>query len=123
MTPETVDSLVLAYGLQVVFIVSFLSCLAVPLPASLVFMAAGTYAATGELSVGGVWLAGLLGAVLGEFFGKIEYGVGLAMILAQQSSNGPQVWALALLSGIVALLGFALVGLIARAIAPWSKGR
>ncbi|MGE0232848.1 MAG: DedA family protein [Flavobacteriaceae bacterium] len=71
MTPETVDTLILAYGLQVVFIVSFLSCLAVPLPASLVFMAAGTYAATGELSVGGVWLAGLLGAVLGDNTGYL----------------------------------------------------
>tara|TARA_B100001179_G_scaffold228495_1_gene212625 strand:- start:712 stop:1209 length:498 start_codon:yes stop_codon:yes gene_type:complete len=67
--------------------------------------------------------AAFLGAVLGEFFGKIEVGVGLAMILAQQASNGPQVWALALLSGGVALLGFALVGWIAKAIAPWSKGR
>lgn len=67
--------------------------------------------------------AAFLGAVLGEFFGKIELGVGLAMILAQQNSDAPRVWALALASGAVALLGFALVGLIARTIAPWSKGR
>ena len=67
--------------------------------------------------------AAFLGAVLGEFFGKIEVGVGIAMILAQQNSNAPLVWALALASGAVALLGFALVGLIARAIAPWSKGK
>ncbi|GAA1977822.1 ABC transporter permease [Microbacterium pumilum] len=67
--------------------------------------------------------AAFLGAVLGEFFGKIEVGVGIAMILAQQNSNAPQVWALALASGAVALLGFALVGLIARGIAPWSKGK
>lgn len=66
--------------------------------------------------------AAFLGAVLGEFFGKIETGVGIAMTLAQQSSNAPLVWALALASGAVALLGFALVGAIARAIAPWSKG-
>ncbi|SFR89188.1 ABC-type nitrate/sulfonate/bicarbonate transport system, permease component [Microbacterium sp. cf046] len=67
--------------------------------------------------------AAFLGAVLGEFFGKIEVGVGIAMILAQQNSNAPLVWALALASGAVALLGFALVGLVARAIAPWSKGK
>lgn len=67
--------------------------------------------------------AAFLGAVLGEFFGKIEAGVGLAMTLAQQASDGPLVWALALASGAVALIGFALVGLIARMIAPWSKGK
>lgn len=67
--------------------------------------------------------AAFLGAVLGEFFGKIERGVGLAMIVAQQASNASQVWALALAGGGVALLGFLLVGLLARLIAPWSKGR
>ena len=67
--------------------------------------------------------AAFLGAVLGEFFGKIESGVGIAMILAQQNSNAPLVWALALASGAVALLGFMLLGLVARAIAPWSKGK
>lgn len=61
--------------------------------------------------------------MLGEFFGKIEVGVGIAMILAQQNSNAPLVWALALASGAVALAGFALLGLLARAIAPWSKGK
>ncbi|MDQ0646641.1 ABC-type nitrate/sulfonate/bicarbonate transport system permease component [Microbacterium natoriense] len=66
--------------------------------------------------------AAFLGAVLGEFFGKIETGVGIAMTLAQQGSNAPVVWALALASGAVALVGFALVGAIARAVAPWSKG-
>jgi len=67
--------------------------------------------------------AAFLGAVLGEFFGKIEVGVGISMILAQQNSNAPLVWGLALASGAVALLGFALVGLVARGIAPWSKGK
>lgn len=67
--------------------------------------------------------AAFLGAVLGEFFGKIETGAGLAMILAQQASDAPLVWALALASGAVAVIGFALLGLVARVIAPWSKGK
>lgn len=66
--------------------------------------------------------AAFLGAVLGEFFGKVEMGVGAAMVIAQQQLNAPRVWALALASGFVALLCFMLVGLIARAIAPWSRG-
>jgi ABC-type nitrate/sulfonate/bicarbonate transport system permease component len=66
--------------------------------------------------------AAFLGAVLGEFFGKITVGVGPAMIAAQQALNAARVWDLALASGAVALAGYALVGLIARAVAPWSKG-
>ena len=63
-----------------------------------------------------------LGAVLGEFFGKITVGVGPAMIAAQQALNAPRVWDIALVSGAVALAGYALLGLVARAVAPWSRG-
>jgi ABC-type nitrate/sulfonate/bicarbonate transport system permease component len=66
--------------------------------------------------------AAFLGAVLGEFFGKITVGVGPAMIAAQQALNSARVWDIALASGAVALVGYALVGLVARAVAPWSKG-
>lgn len=66
--------------------------------------------------------AAFLGAVLAGFFGKIESGVGLAMMLAMQNSDGPRLWALALASGAVALLGYALIGQVARLVAPWSKG-
>ncbi|WP_394552816.1 ABC transporter permease [Agromyces sp. MMS24-JH15] len=67
--------------------------------------------------------AAFLGAVLGEFFGKVELGVGPAMIAAQQSLNAPRVWGIALVSGAVALAGYGLVGLVAKAITPWAKGR
>lgn len=67
--------------------------------------------------------AAFLGAVLGEFFGKVELGVGPAMIAAQQGLDAARVWGIALVCGAVALLGFALVGLVARAVAPWSRGR
>jgi ABC-type nitrate/sulfonate/bicarbonate transport system permease component len=66
--------------------------------------------------------AAFLGAVLGEFFGKITVGVGPAMVAAQQALNSARVWDIALASGAVALLGYALLGLVARSVAPWSKG-
>jgi ABC-type nitrate/sulfonate/bicarbonate transport system permease component len=66
--------------------------------------------------------AAFLGAVLGEFFGKITVGVGPAMIAAQQALNSARVWDIALASGAVALIGYGLLGLVARVIAPWSKG-
>lgn len=66
--------------------------------------------------------AAFLGAVLGEFFGKVELGVGPSMIAAQQALNAPLVWDIALASGAVALAGYGLLGLLARTVAPWSKG-
>jgi ABC-type nitrate/sulfonate/bicarbonate transport system permease component len=66
--------------------------------------------------------AAFLGAVLGEFFGKVELGVGPAMIAAQQALDAPRVWGIALASGAVALAGYGLLGLVSRAVAPWAKG-
>jgi len=66
--------------------------------------------------------AAFLGAVLGEFFGKVTLGVGPAMIAAQQQLDAVRVWDLALVSGAVALLGYGLLGLVARVVAPWSTG-
>lgn len=66
--------------------------------------------------------AAFLGAVLGEFFRGATLGVGPGMIAAQQALNAARVWDIALVSGAVALAGYALVGLLARVVAPWSKG-
>lgn len=66
--------------------------------------------------------AAFLGAILGEYFGKIERGVGPILVAAQVSLNSPRVWALFLLCAGVALVGYAIVGLVARVIAPWSTG-
>jgi ABC-type nitrate/sulfonate/bicarbonate transport system permease component len=64
-----------------------------------------------------------LGAILGEYFGKVDLGIGPAMIAAQQSLNAPRVWGIALASGAVAIVGFGFFGLIARFVTPWSRGR
>ncbi|BDI21439.1 ABC transporter permease [Herbiconiux sp. L3-i23] len=67
--------------------------------------------------------AAFLGAILGEYFGKIDRGVGPMLVSSQVSLNSPRVWALFLICALVAIIGFALVGLIARMVAPWSSGR
>lgn len=67
--------------------------------------------------------AAFLGAILGEYFGKIETGVGPILVAAQVSLNSPRVWALFLLCAGVALLGYGIVGLIGRLVAPWSSGK
>jgi ABC-type nitrate/sulfonate/bicarbonate transport system permease component len=66
--------------------------------------------------------AAFLGAVLGEYFGKVDLGIGPAMTAAQQGLNAPRVWGIALASGAVAIVGFAFFGLLARLVTPWSRG-
>lgn len=54
------------YGPWLVALVTFLSCLAVPVPASLLMLAAGGFAAAGDLVLWQVAASALLGAVGGD---------------------------------------------------------
>ena len=64
--------------------------------------------------------AAFLGAILGEYFGKIDRGVGPALIGSQISLQSTRVWALFVLCALVSIVGYAIVGLIGRVIAPWA---
>ncbi|MGX5358490.1 ABC transporter permease [Kocuria sp. KH4] len=66
--------------------------------------------------------AALLGAILGEYVGGVDRGMGPAMVNAQQSLEIARVWAVALVSGGLALLAYAVVGTVARLVTPWSSG-
>lgn len=63
---ETVFELVSTYGVWVVAMSAFVSCLAVPVPTALVMLAAGAFAASEDLSLWQVWLAGWLAALAGD---------------------------------------------------------
>ncbi len=54
------------YGVPLLFGVTFLSCLAIPVPSSLLMLASGGFAATGDVTLGSVILAAYAGAVLGD---------------------------------------------------------
>jgi membrane protein DedA with SNARE-associated domain len=69
MISDFVLSLVADYGVASVFIVTFLSCLALPVPSSLLMLAAGGFAATGDLSLPAVLAAAFCGAILGDHTG------------------------------------------------------
>ncbi|WP_420327604.1 DedA family protein [Mameliella sp.] len=58
--------LVSAWGLWVVAGSAFVSCLAVPVPTSLVMLAAGAFAAAGDLVLWQVWLSGWGAALVGD---------------------------------------------------------
>jgi membrane protein DedA with SNARE-associated domain len=63
---ETFFTLVSDWGAPALALATFLSCLALPVPTSLMMLAAGAFVATGDLSAGGVVGAALGGALLGD---------------------------------------------------------
>ncbi len=64
-----------SYGAPVMFVLCFASCLALPVPASLAMITAGTIAAAGDLSLWQVGLASLAGALAGD---QVAYAIGRA---------------------------------------------
>jgi len=74
MTDWLIEMLV-RHGAPILMLVTFLSCLALPVPASLAMLAAGAFSATGDLTTGSVAGAAFGGAVLGDQTG---YAIGRA---------------------------------------------
>ncbi len=70
---ETVFALVSTWGPLVIFASAFLSCLALPIPTSLMMLTGGAFAAAGDLTLWQVVAAAWVGAVLGDQTG---YAVG-----------------------------------------------
>lgn len=66
---DALFALVPVYGGWVVFIATFLSCLALPVPSSMIMLAAGAFAASGDLDLGQMAIAAYVGAVLGDHTG------------------------------------------------------
>ncbi|SIN85615.1 DedA family protein [Vannielia litorea] len=58
--------LLAAYGVPILACVTFLSCLCVPVPSSLLMLTGGAFTATGDLSLAPVVLGAYGGAVLGD---------------------------------------------------------
>lgn len=67
--------------------------------------------------------AAFLGAILGEFIGGLDQGVGPALINAQQSLDVDRAWGIMFACAAVAGAGYALFGLVGRLATPWTTGR
>ena len=63
---ETILSLVPDYGLPLIFAVVALACLAVPLPASVLVLTSGSFAATGDLTLINVLAVVFIAFILGD---------------------------------------------------------
>jgi ABC-type nitrate/sulfonate/bicarbonate transport system permease component len=56
----------------------------------------------------------MLGAILGEYLGGVDSGLGVVLTLAQQQFDVPRTWALALVTGLLAFAGYGLFSLLGR---------
>ncbi len=65
--------------------------------------------------------AALLGAIIGEYLGRVDAGLGVAMTISEQQLDVARTWGIALVSGAVAGAGYAVVGLVARVALPWAR--
>ena len=65
--------------------------------------------------------AAFLGAVLGEYLGGVDSGIGIMIIAAQTNLEYARIWGLAILCGAVAGLAYLLIGLVAKLLTPWSS--
>jgi membrane-associated protein len=77
---DTLVALLLSWGPALLAGVTFLSCLALPLPASLMMMAAGAFSAGGDLALPAVGGAALAGAVVGDVAGYATGRVGARLL-------------------------------------------
>ena len=68
---ETVFALVSSWGPWVIFASAFLSCLALPIPTSLMMLTGGAFVASGDLALWEVVAAAWTGAVLGDQAGYL----------------------------------------------------
>jgi len=63
-----------------------------------------------------------LGAIIGEYMGGVDLGIGPALVNAQQTLQAPRAWGIALVTGVCSGLGFVVVAIISRFVTPWTNG-
>ena len=88
---EWLLGLVPAYGGWLLAGATFLSCLALPIPASILMLAAGGFAAAGDLTLAGSAGAALAGAVAGDQAGFVAGRVGGSGLLARLGARAAPV--------------------------------
>ncbi|MFV2038504.1 MAG: DedA family protein [Paracoccaceae bacterium] len=85
---EELFELLSVYGLWLIALVTLLSCLAVPVPASLMMVAGGAFAASGDLSLGAIVAAALGGAIVGDQLGYAIGRRGSSALERLENANG-----------------------------------
>jgi ABC-type nitrate/sulfonate/bicarbonate transport system permease component len=67
--------------------------------------------------------AALLGAIIGEFLGNVDSGLGVSMTIAEQQLSVARTWGIALVAAAVAGVAYGVISLVGRVLTPWVDGR
>lgn len=98
---ETLYALVATHGLWIVAASAFLSCLAVPIPTSIVMLTAGAFAGSGDLDLHHVLVTGWLAAVAGDHAGFQIGRAGGPALIARLSRRPGRARLIARARGVV----------------------
>lgn len=115
---EWLLALVPQYGLWLVAVTTLLSCLALPLPASILMLSAGGFAASGDLVLWQVIGAALAGAVTGDQIGYWGGRVGGAALVQRMQATPKMRLALAKMNNMGVMTIF-LTRWLFSALGPW----
>lgn len=75
MIADDLFLLISRYGTAVLFVGTFLSCLALPVPSSLLMLVAGAFVVSGDMGLWTTFFAALIGAIAGD---QVGYSLGRA---------------------------------------------
>ena len=64
--------------------------------------------------------AAVLGTIIGEFLGRVETGLGVALINAQRNVQTDRVWGVAVVATAVAGIGYLTIAAIGRSLTTWA---
>jgi ABC-type nitrate/sulfonate/bicarbonate transport system permease component len=65
--------------------------------------------------------AALLGAIIGEYLGRVDSGLGVAMTISEQQLDVARTWGVALVAGALAGVAYGFVALLTRFAVPWAR--
>ena len=106
------------YGPWLVAAVTFLSCLALPVPASLLMLAAGGFAAAGDLALWQVAGGALAGAVAGDQLGYWAARAGGPALMSRLATTGARAATLHKARALLAAKGAAAIFLTRWLLSP-----
>lgn len=64
--------------------------------------------------------AAVLGTIIGEFLGRVETGLGVALINAQRNVQTERVWGVAVVATAVAGIGYLAIAAVGRSLTTWA---